>query len=56
MDKFKEAFGKFRETVKTKWTEMGKKGHIVFFSVLGVVVISAVIAIILATKTEYAVL
>lgn len=56
MDKFKEAFGKFRETVKTKWTDMGKKGHIVFFSVLGVVVISAVIAIILATRTEYAVL
>ncbi len=56
MDKFKEAFGKFRETVKTRWTDMGKKGHIVFFSVLGVVVISAVIAIILATRTEYAVL
>ncbi len=56
MDKFKETFGKFRETVKTKWTDMGKKGHIVFFSVLGVVVVSAVIAIILANKTEYAVL
>ncbi|MBQ8612972.1 MAG: flagellar M-ring protein FliF [Ruminiclostridium sp.] len=56
MDKFKETFGKFRETVKTKWTDMGKKGHIIFFSVLGVIVVSLAVTIILASKTDYAVL
>ncbi len=56
MDKVKETLGKFFGTVKTKWTGMGKKGHIIFFAVLGVVVISAIVTIVLATKTEYAVL
>ncbi len=56
MDKIKETFGKLWGTAKTKWTEMGRKGHIVFFAVLGVVVISAIVTIVLATKTEYAVL
>ena len=35
---------------------MGKKGRIIFFAVLGVVVISAVVAIVLANNTGYAVL
>ena len=56
MDKFKESFGKVWGTVKTKWTNMGRKGHIIFFAVLGVVVISAVVAIVLASNTGYAVL
>ena len=56
MDKFKESLGKAWGTVKTKWTEIGKKGHIIFFAVLGVVVASAVVAIVLASQTEYAVL
>lgn len=56
MDKVKETFGKFFGAVKTKWTDMGKKGHIIFFAVLGVVVISAIVTIVLATRTEYAVL
>lgn len=56
MDKFKEFFGKFRDTVKTKWTDIGKKGHIIFFSVLGVVAISAVVAAVLASNINYAVL
>ena len=56
MDKVKETFGKFFGAVKTKWTDMGKKGHIIFFAVLGVVVISAIVTIVLATRPEYAVL
>lgn len=56
MDKVKETLGKFFGTAKTKWTDMGRKGHIIFFSVLGVVVISAIVTVVLATKTEYAVL
>lgn len=56
MNKVKENFGKFFGAVKTKWTGMGRKGHIIFFAVLGVVVISAIVTIVLATKTEYAVL
>ena len=56
MDKVKETLGKFFGTVKTRWTDMGRKGHIIFFSVLGVVVISAIVTVVLATRTEYAVL
>lgn len=56
MDKVKETLSKFFGGVKTKWTDIGRKGHIIFFSVAGVVVISAIIAIILATRTDYAVL
>ncbi|MCM1333790.1 MAG: flagellar M-ring protein FliF [Bacteroides sp.] len=56
MDKLKETFGKVLETVKTKWTEIGRKGHIIFFAVLGVVVASAVIVAILANNTGKAVL
>ncbi len=56
MDKVKEIFGKFFGTVKTKWTDMGKKGHIIFLSVTGVIVASLVVAIVLASQTEYAVL
>ncbi len=56
MDKVKETLGKLLGGVKTKWSDMGRKGHVIFFSVAGVVIISAVIAIILATRTDYAVL
>lgn len=56
MDKVKETLGKLLGGVKTKWNDIGRKGHVIFFSVAGVVIISAVIAIILATRTDYAVL
>lgn len=56
MDKVKETLSKILGGVKTKWTDIGRKGHIIFFAVLGVVVISAIIVIVLATRTEYAVL
>ena len=56
MDKVKETLTKILGGVKTKWTDIGRKGHIIFFSVAGVVIISAIIAIVLATRTEYAVL
>lgn len=56
MDKVKETLSKILGGVKTKWTDIGRKGHIIFFSVAGVVIISAIIAIILATRTDYAVL
>lgn len=56
MDKLKETLGKIWETVKTKWTEIGRKGQIIFFAVLGVVVASAVIVAILTNNTGYAVL
>lgn len=56
MDKFKKTFGKVFGTIKTKWTDMGRKGHIIFFAVLGVVLVSLIVTIVLATRTEYAVL
>lgn len=56
MDKVKEIWGKTWGTVKTKWTDIGKKGHIIFFSVLGVVVASAVVLAILLNNPGYAVL
>ncbi len=56
MDKFKESFGKVWGTVKTKWTDIGRKGRIIFLSVAGVIVASLVVAIVLATRTDYAVL
>ena len=40
MDKVKETLTKLLGSVKTKWTDMCRKGHIIFFSVAGVVVIS----------------
>lgn len=56
MDKVKETLGKLWGTVKTKWTDIGKKGHIIFFSVIGVLVASAVVLAILLNHTDYAVL
>lgn len=56
MDKLKETLGKVWETAKTKWSEIGRKGHIIFFAVLGVVVASAVIVAVLTSNTGYAVL
>lgn len=56
MDKVKETLGKLWGTVKTKWTDIGKKGHIIFFSVVGVLVASAVVLAILLNHTDYAVL
>lgn len=56
MDKLKETLGKFWGTVKTKWTDIGRKGQIIFLAVLGVVVASAVIVAILANNTGKAVL
>ncbi len=56
MGKVKDFFGKTLGKVKTGWTNMGRKGHIIFFAVAGVVIVSLIVAIVLATKTEYAVL
>lgn len=56
MDKLKETLGKLWGTAKTKWTDIGRKGHVIFFAVLGVVVASAVIVAILANNTGKAVL
>lgn len=56
MDKFKETMGKFFGTVKTKWNDMGKKGHIIFLSVAGVILASLIVTVALTTRTEYAVL
>lgn len=56
MDKFKEILGKIWGTAKTKWTDIGKKGHIIFFSVLGVIAASAVVLAILLNNPGYAVL
>lgn len=56
MDKVKETLGKLWGTVKTKWTDIGKKGHIIFFSIVGVLVASAVVLAILLNHTDYAVL
>ncbi len=56
MDKLKETLGKLWGTVKTKWTDIGKKGHIIFFSVVGVLVASAVVLAVLLNHTDYAVL
>lgn len=56
MDKVKETLGKLWGTVRTKWADIGRKGHIIFFAVLGVVVASAVIVAVLANNTGKAVL
>ncbi len=56
MDKVKDIFGKVWGTAKTKWTEMGKKGHIIFFAVLGVIAASIIITVILSSNPGYTVL
>lgn len=56
MDKLKETLGKIWGTAKTKWTDIGRKGQIIFLAVLGVVVASAVIVAILANQKGKAVL
>ena len=56
MDKLKETLGKIWGTAKTKWTDIGRKGQIIFLAVFGVVVASAVIVAILANNTGKAVL
>lgn len=56
MDKLKETLGKIWGTAKTKWTDIGRKGQVIFLAVLGVIVVSAVIVAILANNTGKAVL
>ncbi len=56
MDKVKDIFGKVWGTVRAKWTDIGRKGHIIFFAVLGVVTASAIITAILFSNPGYTVL
>ncbi|MCR4926200.1 MAG: flagellar M-ring protein FliF [Clostridiales bacterium] len=56
LKKLEETFKKFLDQIKEFWAKMTKKAKIIFFSVLGAVVVLAVVLVVVANRTNYVVL